>query len=276
MGTLRARLTREGRFAAAFLKRELLGAGPWSYGLESLGGLVGLFLLHFLARCFRGTVGSFSQGMDYFTFSLIGLVLAQSMLRGFSTFSERVKFLLLSGTLETFWTTRRSLPVLLLYDSLWNLVFSSFNAALLLIFGAGMLGAHLAAPQIAAVWGISLLTSLAMGSLGLLSAATLIALGHRVARLWAPVGPAVTLTSGSFFTASVFPHWVHGVIGWFPLTHALKLARGVVLPLEPGVSAQAWGALVGLGVLQGALGWAALRWAVRRARSDGRWAAVGF
>lgn len=258
------------------MKRELLGTGPWNYGLESLNGLVGLFLLQFFARSFHGAVGAFSQGMDYFTFGLIGLVLAQSMLRGLSMFSERMRFLMLSGTLESIWVTRRSFPVLLLYDSLWSVLFWSFNGVLLLIFGAGVLGAHLNASQIAAVWGIGLITFLSMGSLGLLSAATLIVLGHKAVRLWAPVGPAILLISGSFFTASVFPSWMQGVIGWIPLTHALKLARGTVLPLDPGAAARAWGALIGQGILLALLGWAALRWAVRRARSDGRWAAVAF
>ena len=276
MTALWAKLPREGRVVAAFLKWELLSAGPWSYGLESLGGLFGLFLLHSFARSFHGAVGFFSQGMDYFTFSLIGLVLAQCVLRGFSTFSQRMRFLVLSGTLETLWTTRRSLPVLLLCDGLWSILFSSFNAALFLMVGVGVLGAHLTGSQIAAIWGISLLTSLAMGSLGLLSAASIIAWGQRYARFWTPVGHAVILTSGSFFTANVFPQWVHVAVASFPLTHALKLARGMVLPLEPGAAAGAWGALIGQGVLLGALGWAALRWAVRQARSNGRWATVGF
>lgn len=261
--------------AWAFLRRDVLMVRPWKWLVEWLQSGLWVSFWYFMTRIFK-TVQPFHSGfqVDYFTFSLIGLALSQYVWRGFVAFADRVKAEQTSGALEPLWATAYPLPLLVILSSLWDFLTATVNAGIILLMGTYLFGAQLNLDGILTVVGVGLVTSLAMGSLGLLASSWTIACGRgEVFRSF--LNNSIPLLSGAFFPVSVFPGWLQAVAWCLPLTHALNLARGILLPAG-GVSVLTyeWIALMGITALLLAAGWMSFFLAVHQARLNGRIAAA--
>lgn len=261
------------RVAVAFLRRDLLATRPLGWVVEWMDVSLSVAVWYFVARFF-GASELFSSGrrIDYFTFSLIGLALTQYVWRGYSAFSSRIQMEQGAGALEPLWLAPHPFPRLMALASVWDFSAATVNAVVILAVGKYGFGAPLTWSVILAVAGVGLVTSFAMGSLGLLSASWTIAVG-RGNVLRHLLNRAIPILSGAFFPIGLFPAWLKAAAWCLPLTHALTLARGIAGHPE-GAQGQAWAALLGLTVCLAAAGWASLRLALRCARVNGRLAAT--
>ncbi len=258
--------------AWAFFLRDLGRVRPWVWIAEWFNAGLLVVFWYFLTR-FVQVPSSFraAHSEDYFTFSLIGLSFAQYVWRGFSVFVNRVKQERASGSLEPLWVTAYPFPLLVLFSGTWIFFASTIDAAVVLVMGK-FLGASLGWSGMAQVLGVGLLTSWAMGALGLLTASWIIAFGQ--GDVFRPLlNQVIPLFSGAFFPIALFPGWLRGVAQWMPTTHALVIARGVLSGMESADALRAWIALVGLTVGLSLVGWAILTLAIRQARINGRLAA---
>lgn len=259
--------------AWAFLRRDMLAVRPWRWLIEWLDASLSVVLWYFVARFFGASrISSLIGQGDYFTFSLIGLALTQYVWRGFATFSNRVKDEQVSGSMELLWMSRYPLPLLILLSSLWDFIAASVNAGIILVVGTFVFGASIRWEGIPILFGVGLLTSLAMGSLGLLASSWLIASGR--GDIFRPLlGKMIPLLSGAFFPIALFPLWLQAIAWCLPLTPAVAVVRQVIAP-SPDRTAQPLFILVGLTALYALIGWGCLALAVRASRMNGRIAAA--
>jgi ABC-2 type transport system permease protein len=262
------------RVAWAFLKRDAQAMRPWRWLVEWLDASLSVVLWYFVARFFWvSPISSLIGQGDYFTFSLIGLALTQYVWRGFATFSNRVKTEQRGGSLELLWMSRYPLPLLILLASVWDFIAASVNAGIILVVGTYAFGASLRWEGILALMGIGLLTSVAMGSLGLLASSWFIAWGR--GDVFRPLlNKTIPVLSGSFFPISLFPVWLQAVAWCLPLTPAVVLARSLLMPTQGGFAHSALWILMGLSCLLACAGWGSLKLALRCARTNGRIAAA--
>lgn len=258
------------RVALAFLRRDLLVVRPWEWVVGWLNSSLLVLFWHFLTR-FVKTVplpGLGSQS-DYFTFSLIGLALAQYVWSGFSAFSNRVRVELTSGSLEPLWVSAYPFPLLVSLSGIWTFITATINAGVILAIGTFGFGAHLRWDGVACVIGVGFLTSLAMGAVGLVDASWAI-VSSRGGSIRPLLNQAIPLVSGTFFPIALFPWWLKGIAWCLPLTHALTIARSLLMEGEGAGVRQSWWVLVGMTIVLTAGGWGAFALAVRQGRINGR------
>ncbi len=259
------------RAAWGVLRRDLVTVGPWAWPIGWLDAGLSVTLWFFVTRV-AGVVRPLGVGLptDYFTFSLIGLALSQYAWHGFSAFNSRIKGDLASGVLEALWLARYPLPFLIALSGLTNMLTGTVNAGLILIIGTYGFGAQLRGLAIVSILGIGMLTAVAMGALGLLSASWAIAWG-RGEVLQPLLNKVVPILSGAFFPITLFPSWAQALARCVPLTHALALARGLTTREPSGIMVeQEVASLLVLTILLVAVGLGSLHLAIDHARLSGR------
>lgn len=257
------------RLVGAFLKRDLLEVSPWGRLLQFFGVIPILLFWFLLAGWLQGRVAvSMTQGMDYFTYSLIGLAFTQYAWRGFSSFSDRLKRQQSSGLLGSLAITPHDLPCLVVLSGAGDYLAVTLEVAVILLVGTYGMGAHLSGIEILRILGIGLLASLGMSSLGLLLSSWNLVFGEtQVLRFL--LAQAIPLLSGAFFPVAVLPHWAHRFSWTLPLTYGLNLARATVRPPPGGITLQLWLPLLAITGCLTAASWAALRRALKHARATG-------
>ena len=253
------------RVALAFLRRDLLLVRPWAWVVGGLNSALLVLFWHFVTRFIK-------EVPDYFTFSVIGLALSQYVWSGFAAFSNRVRMEQTSGALESLWVTAYPFPRLVSLSGIWDFIAATLNAGIILAIGTFGFGAHLRWDGMAYVMGVGFLTSLAMGSIGLVDASWVLVSG-RGSSIRPLLNQAIPFFSGAFFPISLFPGWLKGIAWCLPLTHALTVTRGLLMGEGGTVVRQGWMALAGMTILLTVAGWGILALAVRQARINGRLAA---
>lgn len=252
------------RLSWAFLRRDLQADGFWVWILEFLDILLMLIAWYGIARL--------AHFQNYFSFSIVGLAMSQYVWRGFDAFANRIKREQSAGSLELLWLSPYPFTALLILSSLRTFFSATMNAFFIFLVGTVGLGASFRWSGFLGVLGVGFLTCLAMGSLGLLASAWSIAYG-RGDSFRPMLAKAIPLFCGAFFPVTLLPNWLQAVVQFIPLTHAMDLARGMLLGMavEEG---RAGAALVGLTLSLGLAGWMAVRWSVHLARMNGRLAAA--
>jgi ABC-type polysaccharide/polyol phosphate export permease len=133
---------------------------------------------------------------------------------------------------------------------------------------AGWMGLDLRATDIGCLLTFAVLSTLAMGAIGILSAAAVIAF-KQVPPSGYLVGGAASLLSGTLFPTHLFPPVLQFVAWCLPLTHALRGLRGAIAGDSLGAAASdaIWLAVAVALLLP--LSFVLLHRSVERAKSDG-------
>ena len=258
------------RVAWAFVRRDFCSTGLLVYFSRWSNMLLNLVFWYFLSAWMKGSAlaAHSALGGDYFTYSLIGFSLTQYVWQGFSTFVARLRTEQASGGLETLWTVPCPLSRLILLSSIWDFLFATVSAGLVLGMGRYCFGARLNWEQMACVIGIGMLTSVAMACLGLSLFSWTVFWG-RVEVVRPLITQAMPVLSGVFFPVEILPHWLQGVVNLFPLRHAIVLARAVIFPTPSSVTGPAWVGLVAVTLFFLTVSRLAVRAALHQGRLEG-------
>jgi ABC-type polysaccharide/polyol phosphate export permease len=155
----------------------------------------------------------------------------------------------------------------------WDFAAATINAGMTLAIGVYGFNAQLRWNGILEIVGAGLLTSFAMGALGLLSVSWTLVSG-RGDFLRPFLVRILPLLSGAFFPIALFPEWVREIAWFFPFTHALTLVRGIFMGAVEAELQQAWLTLLEMTIILAVAAWLIFGFAVRQARINGRMAAV--
>lgn len=207
-------------------------------------------------------------GGDYFSFAMLGVALGALALPASRAFSDAVRDAQVTGMLEAMLTTRASAVTLVIGAGIYRVVLSVVQTALLVAIGVVLFGADLDPAGMVAALGVLLLAVAAFAGIGLLSASFV---------LWSQQREPVTgallavsaLLSGVLYPVEVLPEPLRWAAALLPLTHALEVARRVLIEGAGGGALAYHAVALALFALLLPLGMLSVRVAVRAARRSG-------
>jgi ABC-2 type transport system permease protein len=205
---------------------------------------------------------------DYFTFALVGLVVAQLLEGVLSAPATGVRQEQVQGTLEVLATAPLKTASLAAGWVAFPMAQSLATGAAMLAVGSA-LGLRFDHPNWAAAAVLLILTALAFAGLGIL-ASGFVLVAQQSAGITAWIAAGLSLLSGVLFPLDLFPGWLRDLAWFSPMTHALNALRGALLHGESfrTLGADFAGLLLAAGVLL-PLGIAAVSMGLRRARARG-------
>ena len=261
------------RLAWAFFSRDALIATSYrtTFIAELAGNVLILCVFYFIGQ----TVGVDEipalekYGGNFLAFLLIGIALTDCVGVSMTTFARQIREGQMTGTLEITLMSPVSLPVLLIYSSLWSYFFSTVRLILYLLLGGIIYSVGLEQANLVSGLAIFLLTILSFMGVGILWAA-IVLLIKRGEAVMTMAGTVVILVSGVLYPSSVLPGWLQRLSDLSPLTYALD---GMRLALLQGYDLSRMGSIVWIlcafSVFLMAAGMAAFSAAVRAARRTG-------
>ena len=250
----------------AIVRRDLLTALRYRTGflLSGTGAITELAAFYYLSRAVGP--GFRPEGLEYFSFLLVGTGFFTFLLMGVHSFLQTVQEAQQTGTLEVLMTTPTSPPVLVFLSAMSafaaNIVALLFYLAAGLLFGAPL---HL---NLAASLPVFLLSVVIAISIGLFAAALQLAIQKGSAVVWA-LGSVWFLT-GTMFPVQTLPQPLRNVAQLIPITHSLE---GMRLALLEGVPLRGVGhellILATFAIVLVPSSLAFFSWTLRRARIEG-------
>lgn len=261
------------RLAWAFFSRDALIALSYrtTFIAELMGNVLILCVFYFIGK----TVGVEEipalekYGGNFLAFLLIGIALTDCVGVSLTTFARQIREGQMTGTLEITLMSPVSLPVILLYSSLWSYFFSTVRLLLYLVLGGLIYSVGMEQANVGAGLAVFLLTILSFMGIGILWAG-IVLLIKRGEAVMTMAGTVVILVSGVLYPASVLPEWLQTLSDLSPLTYALD---GMRLALLQGYGLDQMGSIVTslltFAAVLMVVGLAAFTWAVRVSRRTG-------
>jgi ABC-2 type transport system permease protein len=251
---------------AVIVRRDALTAIRYRAGflLGGAGALAELAAFYYLAQAVGP--GFRPDGVEYFSFLLIGTGFYTFLLMGVHAFLQTVQEAQQDGTLEVLMTTATAPPVLVFLSAMSAFLVNTVTLAFYLIMGL-VFGAFLKANVLASIV-VFLLSILLAVAIGLLTAAVQLAIQRGSSVVWA-LGSVWFLT-GTLFPVATLPRWLRDIAAMIPITHALDAMR---MALIEGLSLREISGklliLTGFVAVMLPLSLAVFSWALRRARLEG-------
>ncbi|MFQ5768334.1 MAG: ABC transporter permease [Acidobacteriota bacterium] len=255
-----------------FLVRDFLQ--EYSYRTNfvmQLVGLAGSLTLWFFLGRFLSQMPQVTQrlgGMDYFSYSVIGLALLRYLSSLNSTFSRKVRQEQVTGTLEAMLVTPNRTPSLIMMSSAYDVLSSSVWILAWIVLGR-LFGASFHLPALLPTILLLALVMAAFASIGILSAGMVIYFKRGNPLNWL-VSSSSALLGGVFFPISALPAPLDRLAQYIPITHAVEGLRQLVVR-QAGMTAilshLQFLAVFGVIILPAGLGLFHL--ALRRARYEG-------
>jgi ABC-2 type transport system permease protein len=238
--------------------------------LQVGGVLFSLTIWHFVGRVFADSprLADRLGGMDYFSYSVVGIAFWHYLSTLLSTFSRKVRQEQLTGTLEAMLVTPNSSASLILMSSAYEVLTSSLWIVLWLGMGR-LYGAAFHLPHLVAAVALLAVVMGSFASIGILSAGMIIYFKRGDPLTWLFTSGA-TLLGGVFFPPSVLPAPLAAFSRVIPVTHAVEGFRTLVVRgggLSDIVSELRYLAVFTAVILP--LGLALFHLALKRARAEG-------
>lgn len=216
----------------AFFKRDALVAVSYrvSFAVQLLGNVLLLGIFYFIGKLIEGSTNPAmaKYGGSYLAFMLVGLALTDCVGVSLTTFAQQIREGQLTGTLEATLMSPVSLPVILIYSSLWSYCLSAFRFLLYVGLGSVIYGVSLRQAHVPASILIFVLTVLCFAGVGILWASVIMLLKRGEAIL-TMTGFITILVSGVVFPREVLPKFLQYFAEIVPLTHALDGMRRALL-----------------------------------------------
>jgi len=219
-----------GRLLVAFLRRDLRIAASYKLGFVfmAVGGLVTLTVFHFIAKMVGDApvlVGRYGTG--YFSFALMGVVVASSLRALQTSFAARLRETQTDGSLEVLLSAPLSTFGVVTGLAAYPIVNGLVRAASLLALGALFFDARLNVNPLAFAC-VFVLAMGAFAALGLLSAAFVLVFKRGDPFTFA-LDTATYLLAGVVYPVEVLPPVLQFASKLLPATYALEGLRAAGL-----------------------------------------------
>jgi len=220
----------------SFLRRDYMEAASYrlSFLWQVFGVLFSVVMFYFIARLFGASASPYlaAYGGEYFPFVLIGIAFTRYLNVALTTFVDTVRDGQETGTVEVMLITPTRYLAILVYSSLWDYLYVTYEVALYLVIGIFGFGLQVGSADLLSTLVILLLTICAFSSFGILSAAFVLVFkrGDPVSFLF---GTLSTLLGGVYYPVTVLPEWLQKFSNLLPLTYALRAMRHAILQGTP-------------------------------------------
>jgi ABC-2 type transport system permease protein len=237
--------------AWAFFRRDFRNDISYrlSFILEAVNIALTLSSFYFLSKLLGERL---SGGYAPFPFLLIGMAVNGYMTTSLYCFAQSIRGNQQVGALKAVFATRISPGGFIFYSALYPMFRAALDAAAYLIGGL-FFGMSLSGINLLSALTLFLLSVLAFGSIGIISATFALVFKKGDPLLWFFSGLS-WLLGGVFYPLDVLPPALQQLAAWLPITHALSGMRKAVLEgaplasLAPELEALSLFALIGLPV----------------------------
>jgi len=218
--------------AAAFIKRDFLT--EISYKSAFLMNLIGVFFsvltFFFIAKLFGKAAAPHLQeyGGDYFPFVLIGIAFSTFLGVGLGTSAGALRQEQMIGTLEAMLITPTRATSIVIYLSLWNFIYSSFNILVYLFIGRFIFGIKFSLSHPLLIVVVFFLSILSFSSLGIISSCFVMVFKRGNPVNWI-VSSSFDLLGGVYYPITILPGPLQVISHALPITYALQALRGILL-----------------------------------------------
>jgi ABC-2 type transport system permease protein len=218
--------------AAAFIKRDFLTEISYksAFLMNLIGVVFSVLTFFFIARLFGKAAAPHLQeyGGDYFPFVLIGIAFSTFLGVGLGTSAGALRQEQMIGTLEAMLITPTRATSIVIYLSLWNFIYSSFNILVYLLIGRFIFGIEfsLSHPLLIAV--VFFLSILSFSSLGIISSCFVMVFKRGNPVNWI-VSSSFDLLGGVYYPITILPGPLQVISHALPITYALQALRGILL-----------------------------------------------
>jgi ABC-2 type transport system permease protein len=214
---------------AAIVWRDLLTTVRYRTGfiLSATGAFTELAAFYYLSLAVGPAFRP--EGLEYFSFLLVGTGFFTFLLMGVHSFLQTVQEAQQTGTLEVLMTTPTSPPVLVFLSAMS--AFAANTVALLFYLAAGLLFGAPLHLNLAASIPVFILSVMIAVAIGLLAAALQLAVQKGSAVVWA-LGSVWFLT-GTMFPVQTLPKALRDAAQLIPFTHSLEGMRLALLEGKP-------------------------------------------
>jgi ABC-2 type transport system permease protein len=259
--------------AAAFIKRDFLT--EISYKSAFLMNLIGIFFsvltFFFIAKLFGQAAAPHLQeyGGDYFPFVLIGIAFSTFLGVGLGTSATALRQEQMLGTLEAMLITPTRASSIVIYLSLWNFIYSSFNILVYLFIGRFVFGVIFSVSHPVLILIVLFLSVLSFSSLGIISSCFVMVFKRGNPVNWI-VSSSFDLLGGVYYPITILPGSLQVISHFLPITYALKALRGILLADYSFVQVKTEIlALFGFAAVLFPLSVLLFEWALKWAKKDG-------
>jgi ABC-2 type transport system permease protein len=255
--------------SAAVFRRDLLTALRYrgAFLLTAVGALTELAAFYYLSRAIGP--GFRPEGLDYFSFLLVGTGFYTFLVMGIHSFLQTVQEAQQTGTFEVLMTTPTPPPILVSLSAMS--AFSRNVLQLVLYLGVGLLifGGNAPRPAVAASVLVFFLSVAIAIAIGLMAAALQVAIQKGPLVLWA-LGSGAWLLTGTLFPVASLPRGLRFIAELIPITHALDAMRKALLHAATvSTLRREIGILTSFVLILLPLGLAMFSYSLRRARQEG-------
>ena len=256
----------------AFLVRDFLQDISYrtNFIMQIVGVTASLTVWYFLGSFFARfpQLAESLGGMDYFSYSVVGIAFLRYLSSLNSTFARKVRQEQMAGTLEAMLVTPNNTSALVLMSSAYELLSSS--AWILAWLGLGRLfGATFHVPALLPAALMLIVVMASFASIGILSAGMVIYFKRGDPITWL-LASGSTLLGGIFFPISILPEGAQTLSRLLPIFHAVEGFR--LLIVKSADLATVWPHLQYLTIFAAILlptGLGIFHLALRRARLEG-------
>ena len=257
----------------AFIKKDFLIESSYklSFIFRIFGVLVTVLTYFFIDKLFgQRIVGHLQQfGVNYFSYVLLSMAFFSYIGVGLGSFSTRIHFEQIQGTLEAVLLTPTKIPTILFSLGLWNFLFATLDLALYIMLGVFLFKINFANVNILSTLVILFLSIISFSSLGILSASFIM-----VFKRGNPVGWIINslegLIGGVYFPITIMPGWLQFLAKFLPITYAI---RAVELAVYQGYTVSRLTKEIGFlflfSLLLLPLSFASFKFALKKARQQG-------
>lgn len=222
------------RKAWAFIRRDFQIETSYSINflITAANSLFPLVLFFFVSQLVSSP-GSLEQyGGDYFAYSLIGLAFTRYFQLALGSFSDSIQRAQVTGCLEAMLGSQTPAQVSVLLSSLYSLIVSALQLALIFMVGVFVFGFDLSRMNLFSTGLVFMLSLLIFLSFGIVSAACIVVL-----KKGDPLGWLLTssnaILGGAFFPVDIMPGWLERISNVIPAKYSLDALRMTILRGEP-------------------------------------------
>ncbi|HEY7096884.1 MAG TPA: ABC transporter permease [Terriglobales bacterium] len=212
----------------AILRRDLLIAMRYRSGFLLGGGAAAaeLAAFYFLSRAIGPAFRP--QGLDYFSFLLVGTGFYTFMLMSIHAFLNIVQQAQQAGTLEVLMTSSTRASTLIILSAVS--AFAGNAVQLLLYIGGGLFVSGVPARDLNIVSSlvVFLLSLLVAVAIGIFAATLQLTIQKGSAVVWL-MGSGAWFMTGTLFPVTTLPPYLRDLSQWIPLTHSLNAMRMALL-----------------------------------------------
>ncbi len=257
----------------AFIKKDFLIESSYklSFIFRGFSVLVSVFTYFFIDKLFGHRIVSHLEefGVSYFSYVLLSMAFFSYIGVGLGSFSSRIRFEQMQGTLEALLLTPTKISTILFSLALWNLLFATLDMAIYIALGRFLFKISFANVNILSTLVILFLTIISFSGLGILSASFIMVFKRGNPLGWV-INSLEGLIGGVYFPITIMPAWLQFLAKFLPITHAI---RAVELAVYKGYAVSQLtkeiGFLLLFSFLLLPLSFASFKYALKKARRQG-------